>query len=235
MTAVMSDNAFDQVADRYTLELERGIGLSGESADFFMNGRVQWLAEALSRHGEKTIDSILDFGCGTGNAVAPLVDCWKRARITGLDPSAKSIAIAEQRYPAPEQFRWLTSGSSIAEGRFDLAYTSGVFHHIRPEDRDQHLSDIFRWVRPGGWLAFFENNPWNPGTRWVMSRISFDRDAICLSIRESNRRLAAAGFEIVEQRSLFYFPNCVRQLRILERPLSYIPLGAQYVVLARRP
>jgi len=68
-----------------------------------------------------------------------------------------------------------------------------------------------------------------------MSRISFDRDAICLSIRESNRRLKAAGFEIVEQRSLFYFPNCVRQLRILERPLSYVPLGAQYVVLARRP
>jgi len=235
MSSITSDNTFDQVADRYTLELQRGIGLSGESADFFMKGRVQWLAEALSRHGEKDIGSILDFGCGTGNAVAPLLDCWKQSRITGLDPSAKSIAIAEQRYPRGEQFRWLTSGSSIAEGGFDLVYTSGVFHHIRTEDRDQHLLDIFRWVRPGGWLAFFENNPWNPGTRWVMSRISFDRDAVCLSIRESNRRLLSAGFQCVERRSLFYFPSFMRPLRKLERPLAYLPLGAQYVVLARRP
>jgi len=235
MISVTSDNAFDEVADRYALELQRGIGLSGESADFFMSGRVNWLADALSRHGENNIGSILDFGCGTGNAVAPLVECWKQARITGLDPSVKSIAIAEQRYPNRERYRWLTEGSSIADGMFDLVYTSGVFHHIRPEERDRHLEDIFRWVRPGGWLAFFENNPWNPGTRWVMSRISFDRDAVCLSIRESTRRLLTAGFKGVEQRSLFYFPSLMRQFRFLERPLSYLPLGAQYVVLARRP
>ena len=39
-------------------------------------------------------------------------------------------------------------------------------------------------LRPGGLFAFWENNPWNPGTRLVMSRIPFDRDAITLSALE---------------------------------------------------
>ena len=35
----------------------------------------------------------------------------------------------------------------------------------------------------GGVLALFENNPWNPGTRLVMKRIPFDRNAQTISPR----------------------------------------------------
>ena len=43
------------------------------------------------------------------------------------------------------------------------------------------LRCIRRLLRPNGIFALWENNPWNPGTRLVMRRIPFDRDASLLT------------------------------------------------------
>ena len=67
-----------------------------------------------------------------------------------------------------------------------------------------------------------------------MRRIPFDRDAVPLSPRRARGLLAAAGFDGLRIRSLFYFPHALRLLRPLERSLARLPLGAQYWVLARR-
>jgi hypothetical protein len=83
-------------------------------------------------------------------------------------------------------------------------------------------------------FAFWENNPWNPGTRWVMSRIPFDRDAIKVGARRAVRMLEAAGFTVLRTEYLFIFPHALRRLRALERPLARFPLGAQYQVLAQK-
>lgn len=223
---------FDQAATEYNIQLQQGLDLSGESAEYFAEGRVAFLAEQLN-HFAAARASILDFGCGVGNAATILKDVLKPREIVGLDCSTESIEVAQHRYPrAP--FRWYAEEQDEFEQHFDVAYTSGVFHHIEPEDRQAALSQVHRWLKPGGLFAFFENNPWNPGTRWVMSRIPFDRDAICLSMLEARSRLRQAGFEILKTQSLFYFPNALRSLRPLERWLRYLPMGAQYVVLARR-
>lgn len=87
----------------------------------------------------------------------------------------------------------------------------------------------------GGLLALWENNPWNPGTRLVMSRVAFDRDAVTLSSREAARMVTAAGLGVVRTDYFFLFPRALRALRFLEPPLSKAPLGAQYQVLCRRP
>ena len=90
-------------------------------------------------------------------------------------------------------------------------------------------------LRPGAPFAFCENNPWNPGTRWVMRRIPFDRDSIPIALPEARRLLREVGFEILASDALFFFPRILRWLRPLERPLVALPLGAQYLVLARKP
>ena len=90
-------------------------------------------------------------------------------------------------------------------------------------------------LRPGGLFALWENNPWNPGTRWVMSRIPFDRDAITIPPPEGRRMLTAAGFAIEETAYLFIFPRALKWFRPLERRLTRLPLGAQYLTLARKP
>ena len=94
---------------------------------------------------------------------------------------------------------------------------------------------VFRRLRPGGLFALWENNPWNPGTRYVMSRIPFDRDAVPLAPPEARRLVRACGFEVLRTDFLFLFPRALRLMRPLEARLSRLPLGAQYQVLCRRP
>jgi hypothetical protein len=47
--------------------------------------------------------------------------------------------------------------------------------------------------------------------------------------------LRAEGFAVVSTDSRFFFPGPLRALRPLERSLSKLPLGGQYMVLARKP
>lgn len=227
---------FDAAAAEYEQQLQQGISLSGESADYFVEGRVRFVAEFLQRAGEhRSGPCVMDFGCGVGNACRPLQEMLGSSELFGLDPSPESLSVAKRRH-AGSNIRWTTEGATVAPQSLDLVYTSGVFHHIDPRDRAAALERIFRWLKPGGHLALFENNPWNPGTRWVMSRIPFDRDAQCLSILESRRRVRSAGFDVRLTRALFFFPRPLQRLRWLERGwLSRVPLGAQYVVVAQRP
>ena len=110
-----------------------------------------------------------------------------------------------------------------------------MFHHIPLDQRQDCLKYVFNSLRPGGLFALWENNPWNPGTRYVMSKIPFDRDAITLPPTESRRRVQSAGFESLMTRFLFFFPKSLAFLRWMEPMLARIPLGGQYLVLCRRP
>ena len=94
---------------------------------------------------------------------------------------------------------------------------------------------VYKSLRPGGIFSFWENNPWNPGTRYVMSRIPFDRDAVTLSAFQARRLIQAAGFQILRVDFLFIFPRSLSWLRVFEPGLTKLPFGAQYQVLCRRP
>lgn len=228
---------FDAAAVAYEQQLSQGISLSGESADYFVRGRVKWFGQAVRKFAIEYPNSVLDFGCGVGNAATALLEEFAGANVTGVDCSKESLSVANSRYEKTQfasQLRWLTSNQFSELGSIDVAYTSGVFHHILPEARQAELSQIRTWLKPGGLFALFENNPWNPGTRWVMSRIPFDRDAICLSPIEARGRLRDAGFQVLQTNYLFFFPRLLSSLRFSERALRNFPLGAQYVVLARK-
>jgi len=89
-------------------------------------------------------------------------------------------------------------------------------------------------LKLGGLFAFWENNAWNPATRYVMSRCAFDEDAILISPRGARVLLMTAGFEIVRTDFRFIFPRALRGLRKLEDLVYRLPLGAQYQVLCRK-
>ena len=117
----------------------------------------------------------------------------------------------------------------------DAAYCNGVFHHIVPEQRLPNLRLIYESLRPGGMFAFWENNPWNPGTNYVMSKCAFDQDAIKISPLEASRLVGGVGFDILRIDYLFFFPHALRGLRVLEGALRKVPVGGQYQVLCRKP
>jgi len=224
---------FDDYAGSYEDACQHGLRLSGESIEFFASGRIEYTARWLQEVGARDVTGVVDFGCGVGGGVTFLTHTFPNARVVGLDSSTTSIERARRRFGD-------IAGFSLADDFADeatqgLVYCSGVFHHIPPSSRPRSAERILRILKPGGHFALWENNPWNPGTRMVMRRIPFDRDAIPLPPPEARRLLADAGFHVVGTRYRFYFPRQLSMLRGLERFGERIPLGAQYCVLARRP
>jgi SAM-dependent methyltransferase len=223
---------FDEYAADYDSALEQGISVSGENKLFFARERVSWLKKCLKRYGA-TPRLILDFGCGTGTS-APFLLEFVDSRLIGLDTSEKSIQRAG-RLNHPEKTQFLIVTDYRPSGAVDLVFCNGVFHHTPPEERGTSLRYILDSLRPGGFFAFWENNPWNPGTKIVMSRIPFDRDAKTLSYLEAQQMLKRAGFQILRTDFLFIFPRFLGWLRPLETLVTRIPFGAQYQILCRKP
>jgi SAM-dependent methyltransferase len=224
---------FDQYAKSYDAALAEGLSVSGEDKTYFAQGRAAWLAKCL-RDFPPPIRSVLDFGCGTGSSTPFLLEHLQPSLLVGVDVSAQSIAEARRSQSAARASFHLVEdyqpGAAI-----DLAFCNGVFHHISPAKRAAAVSYVFRSLRRAGRFAFWENNPWNPGTRWVMSRIPFDRDAVTLVPPESRRLLRSGGFEILRTDFLFIFPRALRWFRRWEPSLAQWPIGAQYQVLCRKP
>ncbi len=219
---------FDQFATDYRGELRKGLDLTGESPDYFAARRVEVVA-SLCQHAPRVV---LDFGCGTGGSLALLRRRFPNAQIVGSDPSEESLEIA-RRNPDLQNIELMSSLTSL-ESRVDLVFCNGVFHHIDPAQRGDALREIRRVMSSTGRFAFWENNPWNPGTRLVMSRIPFDRDAKTLSVLNSRLLLRANGFRIVRTEHHFWFPKMLSMLRFLEPALIHLPLAGQYLVLCER-
>jgi len=222
---------FDAFVDDYEAACDRGVRLSGESRDYFAARRIHltasWCAAGIP------VDRLIDFGCGLGHSTPGLSAAFPNALITGVDSSPRSIDAARRRYEN-DRTDFTSDPASVGAQSAQLVYSNGTFHHIEPRDRLSNVRTIWHYLKPGGLFALWENNPWNPGTRLVMSRIPFDRDAKPLSFLETHRLLKRGGFDIVATSFHFYFPAALKALRSFEPLLRRLPLGAQYCVLARR-
>ena len=223
---------FDRYATEYDAALSRGISLSGEDKNFFARRRVEWLRDCL-RSSIVPPRQVMDFGCGTGSNVPWLLGLLGAERIVGIDDSPKMLEIARQTQ-ASAHAEFFSIDACPARRQFDLVFCNGVFHHIAPSQRCRAIDYVFHSLHAGGLFAFWENSPWNPGTRWVMSRIPFDRDAILLSPHEARRLLRAGGFEILRTDFLFIFPKLLSWFRPVEPYCARLPFGAQYQVLCRK-
>lgn len=223
---------FDRYAKSYDTDLSQAISVSGEDKDYFARGRIQWLSKCLQKT-ENRPGNVMDFGCGTGSATPHLLELLKVRSVLGIDISSKSLDLARQTHgSAYVQFLLLDQHHPTEQ--IDLVVSNGAFHHIPLDQRASTVNYIFRSLRPGGLFALWENNPWNPGTRYVMSRCAFDEDAIPLASSESRRLVRDGGFEILRTDFLFIFPKMLAWFRGIEPLVSRLPLGAQYQVLCRR-
>jgi hypothetical protein len=83
-------------------------------------------------------------------------------------------------------------------------------------------------------LVFFEHNPYNPATRYSVSRCPLDDGVKLLpphylkNIFQGNR---IAG---VEMDYILFFPKPISSLKYLEKCLKRVPLGGQYVVYGKK-
>jgi len=108
----------------------------------------QRLVEGLALEpGER----VLDVGCGTGRLAE-----WMATRtgpnVVGVDPLPERVALARQRAP---NLRFEVARAeelgAFADGSFDAACLSAVFHWI--EDKARALAELARVLRTGGRLG----------------------------------------------------------------------------------
>ncbi len=222
---------FDAFAETYQQTLDRAIAASGEDGCYFAGARVDWLRSLLEAES-CDCRSILDFGCGTGMGVTSLAERFQSARITGIDVSSASLAIAARRHP-DSTIRFEHAADFQPHADQDLVYSSGVLHHIDPCERAHWLAVIAQALRPGGVCAIWENNPWSLPARYCMRVNPFDQQASMVSARNVRKLCREAGLQVFLTRYAFIFPRWLAALRPFEQSMARFPLGAQYVVLSR--
>lgn len=223
---------FDAYAANYDAELNKGLRISGESKEYFAEGRMRRLRSRLEELGAR-VRHALDFGCGTGSATPWFFSILEIGSLHGVDPSESSLEEARREW----RDHAVTFSTSTAghEGTCDLAFCNGVFHHIPRADRPAAFAAVLDSLKPGAPFAFWENNPWNPLTRLAMRLVPFDADAILVWPHEARRLLRENGFEVLRTDYAFFFPKFLAPLRFLEPSLRWLPLGGQYLVLCRKP
>jgi SAM-dependent methyltransferase len=224
---------FDDHSETYEPEVQRAIGFSGRKHDFFLDAKAEIIIELCRRRlaGTESL-AALDVGCGVGLLANRLVGSFKA--LHGVDPSEQSIRAARTLVPGAHLQTYDGEHLPYSESTFDVVLSTLVFHHVPEILWQSLLVEMKRVARPDGLVIVIEHNPWNPLTRLVVNRCTFDRDAVLLSLPTLRKLFAAAGLRDLERRFFLFFPWQVRASTAAARLLAGIPLGAQYLVAASK-
>jgi 2-polyprenyl-3-methyl-5-hydroxy-6-metoxy-1,4-benzoquinol methylase len=219
---------FDRFAGRYRDILDEGVRASGESSEYFADHKARYVARVL---GADFGGKILDYGCGVGLVASALAALMPRAALHGFDPSLESIGRVPREVAARGRF---TADAGALDGDYDAVVIANVMHHVAPCERQGTMDALAARLARGGRLVVFEHNPLNPATRWVVSHCPLDDGAVLLRRRETERYLTGAGLTLDRTDYIVFFPRALAALRPLEPRLAWLPLGAQYAVVAHR-
>ena len=126
-------------------------------ADFTFDRFVPLPAEGSHR--------VLDFGCGLGHSLDAVLDRFPNSQFVAADYASDALQLCEQRFGGDPRVRIVrmtgsTSLDEIGDG-FDIIQLNAVFEHLLPDERSPLMSDLWRRLRPGGYMIITET-PW----RW---------------------------------------------------------------------
>ena len=224
---------FDAYRDSYRDEVGRSLEGTGVSSDFVVRLKAERLKAICADHfGARDDLAALDFGCGVGVYHPHLTGAF--TALQGVDVSAECLDVAKASHPWASYSAYDGRRLPFPDASFDVAFAITVFHHVPPEHWEESAADIARVLRPGGLFVIFEHNPWNPATRWVVSRCEFDQDAVLLSHRTAERLMRAAGLAPVTSRHILTAPLDMGWARTVDGWFEGAPLGAQYLTMGAK-
>jgi len=230
--------AFDIAPQAYDFCYQYIVRGTGLSTDYLDEQKVRETHRVLSkRPGFPAAPSILDYGCGPGNAGPWLRKYFPDSPIYGVDISAKSVRIAKEKneainisYAAIDE----RGGDFPFDMQFDLIVVYNTFHHIAKREQPQVFLRIKALLNNGGLLVIHEMNPYNPVIAWVFHKYDTKNDpaANILHPRYLRKQIAKAGLGVTRPYYELFFPGFLSALLPLEKHMTRVPFGARYYVIA---
>ena len=123
-------------------------------------GRRRWARRVQMLMADLRPDmEVLELGCGSGYFTRELVK--SRAIVTAIDISPDLLELA-RREVSDTNATFMAENAfamSFGDNCFDAVVGISVLHHL---DIEKGLSEVFRVLKPGGFICFTEPNMMNP-------------------------------------------------------------------------
>jgi trans-aconitate 2-methyltransferase len=117
------------------------------------NPQMDWGTRLLEQLPARETDTVLDAGCGSGRLTVELAARIPRGRLIALDLSHNMTAKAREEL-AGAAIPVLVANANLTAlplaHAVDGIFSNAVFHWIKNHDR--LFAEIFRALKPGGWL-----------------------------------------------------------------------------------
>jgi len=117
---------------------------------------------------------LLDIGCGTGTLVVMLKTRHPDVDVAGLDPDPKALFRARRKAYGAKVSIQLDRGFSdelpYPDGWFDRVFSSFMFHHLQPEEKEKTVRQVRRVLKPDGTFHLLDFSGAGPSGEGVLAR-----------------------------------------------------------------
>lgn len=168
---------------------------------------------------------VLDAGCGTGVLLGDLTERFEE--VYGVDLSPDMLALVTVRSPRLKEVRvGDIEATGFPDAFFGTVVCRGSLHHAA--SRERAFAEMGRIVRPGGWIAITEPSDDFAPVRWARAALyrassHFDVHDRAFRLRDADRALQAAGFEVVAVKRFGYFSYLLAGFPDILPVMPYLP------------
>lgn len=234
---------FDHFKETYRSDIDKAVSFSGQSHDFFTRVKAEYLLSLFRKfmNGQRQSTAtrgnldVLDIGCGHGHIHPYLTKSDIPIKLFATDVASTVVEEARILNSTVNYQSYGGERLPYNDQSFDIAFTIAVLHHVLPAQWLAFLQEMRRVVRPGGMVAIFEHNPINPLTQWVVRTCPIDENAVLLGSRRLSKLAAQAEFVEIAKQYILFTPLDGTAYRKFDNLVGWLPLGAQYYVVARVP
>lgn len=137
--------------------------------------------------------SVLDLGCGSAVPAGP--EIARAHRLTGVDISARQLALARDAVPEGTFVHADATTVDFPQSSLDAVVSFYAFDHIPRAEWSALLRRIRGWLRPGGELLISVEDVDQPGTfgTWLGVRMYFSS----FDLQATRRLVEEQGFEVL--------------------------------------